>query len=557
MADATPDAIFPPWSSLVKQAGLWTGVSLYDWQVDVLNAAQVPHSRALTSTANESGKSSIIAPIFLFGIAAAFPGASCHATSGNEEQLHDQLFTMLEEIAKTHGWKVKQQGMTITLPNGSTVKCSVKSDPRSAEGFHGTTNSKGIYCPCGYFADECKHVQNDTHNAIRRINPDFFLGCSTPPTEHNAKYDWFWKGIDHDHLDRIIQDRRKKLNMPKPEGVYTKRVDQMEEQDPIHSFPGEFFTYRRVVSWLECPHLRTPANKLERDNIKKEYGENSAFYRSMVLGMATDGDVESPIYTTEEVELMRTVAMVPGKASPQTGDIRVAADVSGTGTGDPMVLALRHGTHVLYFKEHMGMDDMAQADFLVDFCKKMNVAPHQFCIDGMGVGASVARRMEQTHGFWGMNLFVTGNDPIWKDSFADRFTELHWLVKDLLSYNVLEMTWCPGILRDMRERQYIVQPTGKTKTQSKKDHRKLTGHSSDWLDTLVYLFADFPMHLIRQGMQLKQKKKRQHPEDRQWESNHPEQGSSQSQILPGLIKQPSLASLMMAAKSSMNGPFSS
>lgn len=541
------DVVWPRFCGLVKQTNLWVGdLPLYDWQIDVLNAAQVPHSRALISTANESGKSSVVAPIFLFGIAAAFKGASCHATSGNEEQLHDQLFAILKEKALEHGWDVKETGMLITLPNGSTIKCSVKGDPRSAEGFHGKWDPRdgGYYRPCAYFIDEAKHVQNDTHNAVRRIDPDFMLACSTPPTEHNAKYDWFWDGIDYDHLERIVESRRRELNLPKPKGVYTKKLWELEDQDPIHSFPGEYFTYRRIVPWTECPHLQTPAKKLERENIRIEMGENSSFYRSMMLGLATDGDVKNPIFNAEEVDKMRTQAMVPGNSKPQLGDMRVAADVSGTGLSDPMVLGVRKGSTVVYFKEHKGMDDIAQAEFLVSWCRQLKVSAHQCCVDGMGIGASVVNRMEQTCGFHGVNRFLANNAPTYQEQFADRYTELHWVIKDLLSYNVLSMIWYPDLLRDMRERQYVMMPTGKIKTEPKKEHRKRTGHSPDALDTLIYLFEDFPIMLVRRGKETQTTLRKPIEPERPWDSGHKTDKNQTQKILSEIIAQPSLAQIM-------------
>ncbi|MHC4335424.1 MAG: hypothetical protein ACYSUV_17000, partial [Planctomycetota bacterium] len=104
MAEGDQNIVWPKFANLVEQSSLWVGdLALYDWQVDALNAAQQPHSRVLMSTNNESGKSSVLAVVFLFGIAAAFKGAMCHATSGNEEQLRAQLFALLKERAELHG----------------------------------------------------------------------------------------------------------------------------------------------------------------------------------------------------------------------------------------------------------------------------------------------------------------------------------------------------------------------------------------------------------------------------------------------------------------------
>ncbi len=527
---------------------MWVGqLALYDWQVDVLNAAQQPHSRALLSTNNESGKSSVLAIIFLFGVAAAFRGAMCHATSGNEEQMRAQLFAILKERALMHGWKCNEAQMLITLPNESTIRCTVKQDARSVEGAHGYMDPRGWYRPLAYFIDESKHVQNAKEEAVRRIDPDFYLACSTPPTEQDVEYNWFWKGIDYDHLDRVVEARRKTFDIPATDNVYTKVHDELLEPDPIHSFPGEYFTYRRIVTWKQTPHLLTPAKKLERENIIKKYGIDSAFVRSMLFGLATEGDVESPIFNEEEITLMRQA--MAGKFKTVPGDTRAAADVSGTGQGDPMVIGLRHGTNVMHMKEIRGMDDIAQAEYIVTFCQALKLAPFQCCIDGMGIGASVANRMEQTLGFYGLNRFLANNDPIFNFQFADRYTELHWVIKDLLSYKVLNIPWLPDLLRDMRERQYYLMPTAKIKTEDKKKHRKRTGHSPDHLDLLVYLVSDIPIARIRRGESLKRTEEPKQPDGTQaWKDNQSQGANARSKIMQGLPKQPSLASFLMRNK---------
>ncbi|MHC4704877.1 MAG: hypothetical protein ACYTFQ_30380, partial [Planctomycetota bacterium] len=186
------------------------------------------------------------------------------------------------------------------------------------------TDPRGHYRPCAYFIDEAKHVENAKEEAVRRIDPDFYLACSTPPTSQHAKYNWFWSGIDYDHLEKDVRNRRKQLDIPQPKEVRTKTPDNYLELDPIHSFPGEYFTYRRIVTWKETPHLLTPAKKRERENIIKKFGKNSAFVRSMLFGLATDGDVEAPIFNEEDIDFMRTAMVGEYKTLP--GDTRAAAE---------------------------------------------------------------------------------------------------------------------------------------------------------------------------------------------------------------------------------------
>ena len=92
------------------------------------------------------------------------------------------------------------------------------------------------------------------------------------------------------------------------------------------------------------------------------------------------------------------------------------------------------------------------------------------------------------------------NNPTYDTQFYDRYTELHCLIKDLLLQGVLKIPHCTGLLSDMKERQFVEMDKTKIKMEPKEQHRKrCEGRSPDFLDTLVYLFDDFPSHLFLRG----------------------------------------------------------
>ena len=192
----------------VDQAGTWFKMPLYQWQIDVLNAAAEPYSRVVVSTNNESGKTSCVGPIFILSAMMAFPGARCFATSGSEEQIRAQFFeTNLLPIIRplqAYGWKVwTGDSGRVLAPNGSTLLCYVCKDANKAEGFHAGWNSAtGLYEPCVYLSDESKEVKDGIHEAIRRINPTFFLGMSSP-----GENNWFSRGINQEQLKVIVEQR--------------------------------------------------------------------------------------------------------------------------------------------------------------------------------------------------------------------------------------------------------------------------------------------------------------------------------------------------------------
>lgn len=542
--DDTANITWPRYCHPVEQAALWVGeIPLYDWQVDTLVAAAVPHSRVCVSALNESGKTNLVAIIFLCSVAAAFPKAKCYATSGNEQQLSEQLWEILKGLANKRGWNVKASNMEITLPNRSVIRCNVRRDAESVEGVHGYKDENGIYCPVAYFIDEAKHVSNAKQFAVRRIDPDFYLAMSTPPAELDVQMDWFWNGINYDDLDKTIMKRRADFHIEEPRTAWDKRIADILNADPVHSFDGEYFTYRRIVTWKqsEVPHLFTMKKKRERENIEKQFGRNSAYVQSMLYGVASAGTSINPIFSEEEVGLMRRAMGKDAEFKAQHGDIRAAADVSGTGEGDPMVFAVRCGTEVLDIIAKTGLDDVGQAEWLVTTNKALNIQPYQFCIDNGGVGSPIANRMEQTLGYHGVTRFQANCDPTFEYQFYDRYTELHWVIKELLSYRAVTLPWCPLLLRDMRERRYTdMAGEGKIKCEDKKAHRKRVGHSPDYLDLMVYLFADLPIDKIRRGLSLMRQSEQQRSDaDRPWTMRQHEK-PIQSRIFTGLHAQPSL-----------------
>jgi len=206
--DAGFDGKWTPGLHLLDTAHLFSAVPLYQWQIDVLNAVALPHSRVIMSTPNESGKTSVLGPCFLLGVMLAFPGALCYATSGSEQQVKEQLFeNQLEPLVKSlPGWTISTASMKVKAPNGSSLLGYKCMDAGKVEGFHGywaNVDKNGRKCapyyrPLAYFTDESKTIADDISSAIRRIDPDFWLSVSTP----GDMAGWFYDGIDPDDLDK-------------------------------------------------------------------------------------------------------------------------------------------------------------------------------------------------------------------------------------------------------------------------------------------------------------------------------------------------------------------
>jgi len=188
------------------QARWYFPFKLYEWQADLLKGASQPHSRAATSTANESGKTSSVLPIFGLSAMVAFPGCRVYSTSGSERQVKEQLFDqqlrlLLEQPRFVRaGWSISVPQLRVTAPNGSVWLGYVCKDALNVEGFHGYWRRDGKgrnrYYPCVYLLDECKSIADPVYEAVKRIDPDFEIAVSTPGKESG----WFYDAIDPESL---------------------------------------------------------------------------------------------------------------------------------------------------------------------------------------------------------------------------------------------------------------------------------------------------------------------------------------------------------------------
>lgn len=188
------------------QAKWYFPFELYEWQADNLCAAAQSHSRVAVSTANESGKTSSLIPIFGLSCMVAFPGCRVYSTSGSERQVKEQLFDqqlrpMIEQPRFAGaGWRISVPQLKVWAPNGSSWLGYVCKDALNVEGFHGywREDAKGRkrYSPCVYILDECKSIADEVYEAVKRIDPDFELALSTPGKEAG----WFYEAIGPDSL---------------------------------------------------------------------------------------------------------------------------------------------------------------------------------------------------------------------------------------------------------------------------------------------------------------------------------------------------------------------
>lgn len=272
--------------------------------------------------------------------------------------------------------------------------------------------------------------------------------------------------------------------------------------NPLHDYREEYSrgtgtmnTYRRMVDWMECPHLQAGDKLTERNNIRRKYGSSSAFVKSMLEGRFQRSDEYNLIYTDDDLKLMQA-AMMGGAFKKVGDDVQAAGDISGG--GDEQHLMIREGTEILLQDDHQCGNELDQADYWVSMLRGLGIPPWRFAVDGGGLGATVANYMETRLDYRGIKRCQANTAPLYKFEFRDKYTEAHFFIKELLSANAIKFkTYDKVLLRQARSRRYIEMELGeKLKTEPKPAHRQREKSSPDRLDTLIYLFYDFERHLL-------------------------------------------------------------
>lgn len=269
--------------------------------------------------------------------------------------------------------------------------------------------------------------------------------------------------------------------------------------DPIHHFPGELWNYRRKIKLADCPHLLTPLKAQERENIGKKFGKRSTLYKSMCEGEFQASDEGNNIFEAAHVELLKK-AMRRTETTPLPGDVRASGDVSGG--GDKQVLMVRQGTEVVWINKHQCSTEIEMAEYWVTCLRELGISPFQFTIDGGGIGATVANYMEMRLDYNGINRFGANVKALESIEYKDRYTEIHFWIKEMLIFGVLSLPFDKDLIEQVRDRLYIEADIGIVKTEPKEKYRAThQQRSPDELDTLIYLFSDFAMEPIRKGRQ--------------------------------------------------------
>lgn len=168
-------------------ASQYLGLTLYDWQLDILAALERKHVSALVC--NGGGKSSVIIASAILAFLYNWPTGRGAITSGSYLQLESILWPAIEQYRSLPyftGWTWNQT--EIKTPAGGKISGFSTDDPLRLEGWHQSPES-----PLFYVVDEAKAISDDKFQGIGRCTPTFYLQVSSAGAAQGEFYNSFNK----------------------------------------------------------------------------------------------------------------------------------------------------------------------------------------------------------------------------------------------------------------------------------------------------------------------------------------------------------------------------
>jgi hypothetical protein len=497
------------------QASVWGMPSLYDWQAEIITEASLPGAKVAASFCNSAGKTRILVPLLGLSVMSAFPGATVVSTAGAEEQIEGQLFKYLEGMLRPYeaaGWSVSTSGLTVKGPkvNGLQSRwiARVPKDALTLEGYHGewAPDDKGVlhWCPVCVIIDEAKSVKEAVFEALFRIEPDWGLVVSTPGEDYGPFYD----AIDPDTLEGGVARNHKGL-----------------------------WHYRRKIGRRDCPHLQTDAKIQYLKNLTDKFKAGSSFIKSFAEGNFQRQTDENEVFTDTDLSRAKLAMRIRQAYNPG----RKFAGLEFSSGGDEQPIYVLDGDKVVYSKIWCEDDtDKLAQNFLVDL-KRFGVDPRAAIADNGGIGYAIIDNME-AKGYRGIQRYMNNQTPINQHEYSDRITEDHYKFKEILRiYPDLQLPNDPVLMKQMRQRRFIMDDHNRVKLEPKKAHRKRTGESPDRLDALIMAFSEWKPP---------KQEARKDEYDSKLENDASKRSGSGSQAAFGRIRpQPSMAKLMSGRES--------
>jgi phage terminase large subunit len=240
----------------------------------------------------------------------------------------------------------------------------------------------------------------------------------------------------------------------------------------------------RVMQW--CEEILEGEACAESDLLRwrgRLYRPNNAF-RVRVLGEFPDSaeDTLIPLRWIEAAAARWREEYRFGEGL--TGVRRAAADVARFG-GDWTVIGLRIGSVVARLEATQGCDLMEVAGRVARLAQEAR--PESIAIDGIGIGAGVADRLQELRiaGVEAVNVSLPAHD---REHFANRRAELYWGLRERFRTGDITIPPDEALCSQLAQIRYTYTSRGQVQIASKEAMRRRGHASPDHADMLALLF---------------------------------------------------------------------
>lgn len=414
--------------------------TLHPWQVEVSEelasvkaTAQHPHKFCLVA-ANGSGKDKYVIAPFCVWFSLTKIRSRVILTSSSGVQLTSQtegyIRDMAERVNAYFGeeiYKIRQRYIYCNK-TGSEIRMFATDEKGKAEGYHpwDATSEMAI------IVNEGKSVTEEIHGALRRCTGyNYWLEVSTPGEPHG----FFYNAATH-------------------------------------------WKHKRRITSYDCPHL----SEEDRDEDKRDLGENSALFRSKHLALFTSigGQVIIPI------DLINSIVENPPQTSYPSIQERIGIDIAAG--GDENAICFTKGNKCRKEYSFREVDTTVTADRIERILKDEKIPmdyPFIFA-DGGGVGKGVIDMLRRK----GWNINEIHNQ--WaalggKKMFANRGAENWYRVKRLFEEFIFDASTLGEKTREQLASRHYKQngANGRIGLESKKDAKAHGRPSPDRADAFI------------------------------------------------------------------------
>lgn len=443
MAYVSPAFLLATHNRHVQNGKLKGGIDLYEWQKTLLSeigaATQTaslhhPYKLALCA-ANGSGKDYIITAPSVVWLAITNVRALVIITSSSGVQLTAQtenyIKALCEAINEHWGcqiFRIRQRFIKCML-SGSEIRLFATDEAGKAEGYHPLEpNAKMMIV-----VNEAKSVSEEIFGALRRCTGyTHWLNVSTPGEPQGSFY-------------RACTDK------------------------------AASWAFKRITAY-DCPDHRSEA---EIEDDKREFGADSALFRSKNLALFTSIDTES-IIPFEVINECLNVPLITAAKWP----VRIGFDIAAGGDENAIVATIgnRFKKEIAWQeKDTTRTADRFEIEMAALGIKKDHT--HIYADDG-GIGHAVIDMLYR-RGWTTIKRMRNEARPRNPDLYGNKGAELWYNIKRIAEDKLFNMSGCSQKLRDQLASRRYKKLGGKIKLESKKDAIAEGRHSPDRADAFI------------------------------------------------------------------------